>query len=119
MEPTIYHFNNSTANYSRVMAHQLAKETKIDVLHDNVGAARSTRNSDESKMAGILYQGQGRHAFRNKAGSKLFESSQNKKKFDPLTIMGCFSCGEPSRMLADCKNDVDLVNAANRRLGYI
>ena len=101
------------------VAHQLDKEAKLAVLGEKVGSARSTRDNDESNIACILYQGQRRYAFRNKAGNKFFDSSQKKNKFDPLTIMGCFNCGDPSHMLQDCMKDVGLVNAAKRRLEYM
>ena len=97
---------------------QLSKEAKIAAMRDRMESRRSQADQDEPNIVGILYTGQGKYAFRNKGRSKRVSPKKNDKGVNPLSIMGCFNCGDPSHMLKDCSKEVNLMRAAKSRLEY-
>lgn len=50
--------------------------------------------------------------------SVSYGPSTFKKKFDPLTISGCFNCDDPKYTLRQCKIPMNVAKAASRRLEY-
>ncbi|GAB0492780.1 hypothetical protein MMPV_004050 [Pyropia vietnamensis] len=58
---------------------------------------------------------------RNKDIGKRFNASKGSngvKRFDPMTVMGCFNCDDRSHSLGDCPHPINAVKAAKRRLEY-
>lgn len=105
-------------------AQQLSKESRLAVLRDSVSPSASSFHGDESRIAGVLYSGQGTYARRNtpswkRKGAVNRSPNASGKRFDPLQIMGCFNCGNPSHMMNQCNKPLSAVKAAQARLEYM
>ena len=80
---------------------QSNREAKMATLRDNVASQRDNDVHDEFRLAGVLSDGQAKYKFRSSVPSKKSNSRGKVKRVDPLSIMGCFNCGDPSHMLKD------------------
>lgn len=101
----------------------LAREAKIANVRDKVNG-RSSGDQDEASVPGMLYQRPGRYGrsqkgFANGRSSSNTRAQPAHKKFDPLTVMGCFNCDEPGHMINQCPKPVDLTKAAKHRMEYL
>ena len=97
-------------------AHQLSKEARLAILRDNIKSGKDQSDIDEAKVAGILYGGQGKYAFRNKERDSRTNTRKTKKAVESLSITECFNCGNPSHMLKESPKDVSLMRAAKSRM---
>lgn len=92
-------------------------------LRDSKGTGSSEAGDDDSKLAGILFTGQGQYAFRKKGvGSRTSEQEgeyKSKKSFDPLSIAECFNFGDPNHKVKQCPKKLDTVRAAKSKLEYM
>ena len=77
-------------------AHQMSKEARLAILRDNVRSRSLKPDEDESKFSGIKFSGQGRYAYRHNGKGSRASQRQAKRPFDPLQVMGCFNCGDPT-----------------------
>ncbi|GAB0496233.1 hypothetical protein MMPV_007545 [Pyropia vietnamensis] len=96
----------------------LHNEARLAIMRDEVAHGVQP---PEDKVPGILFAGQGRYMHRNKDIGKRFNTAKGgggAKRFDPLTVMGCFNCDDRSHSLGDCPHPVNAVKAAKRKLEY-
>ncbi|GAB0493527.1 hypothetical protein MMPV_004811 [Pyropia vietnamensis] len=96
----------------------LHNEARLAVMRDEVAHGAQT---PEANVPGIFFAGQGRYMHRNKDIGKRFNASKGSngvKRFDPMTVMGCFNCDDRSHSLGDCPHPINAVKAAKRRLEY-
>lgn len=104
-------------------AMNLAREAKMAIIRDNTESRSHRSKIDEEPVPRILYQAPNRYAARHKgvvdSCSPVRHSSPRYKTFDPLSVMGCFSCHEPSHMVKACPKKVELTKAAKRRIEYM
>ena len=98
---------------------QLNKESKLAILKDNIGSKKGHMDVYESRIAGILDEGQGKYAFRNKGRGNRTNSKRTEKGVNLLSIMGCFNCIDPTHVLKDFSMEVNLMRAAISRLEYM
>ena len=89
------------------------------ILRDRISSGKDAVDQDDSRIAGILYAGQGRYVFKNKRTNKQPRKGRKRKRVEPLSIMGRFNCGDPSHILKNCPKDVDLTRAAKGGLEYL
>ena len=76
---------------------QHSKE-KIGAIRDSMGPRMNQTDQDESKIAEMLYGGRGKYEFRYKGRSKRVNLERKDRGDNLLSTMGCFNCGDPSRM---------------------
>lgn len=92
---------------------QLEKESKIAKLRDR--ATDNARDRSDEAVA-INFAGQGRYNYpRHQVHTK---KDMQKKKHDPLTVMGCFNCDDPAHMAKDCPHPKNFAKSAARLLEY-
>lgn len=77
----------------------------------------------DSSEPSVLFQGQGRYAVRPSSGGfrpagPLPYPKTGQKRFNPLSIMGCFNCDDPGHTVNRCPVNVDLRKAAAKRMEY-
>ncbi len=65
-------------------ANQLSKEEKMTILRDNIGPKQQRADDDESKIAGVLYAGQGRYAYKNSRRAQTLRSKKPPQRVDTL-----------------------------------
>ena len=56
------------------------KESRLAILRDNMGSKKGHVDVDESRLAGIVYPGQGKYAFRNKGRDNRTNSKRTEKR---------------------------------------
>ena len=72
----------------------------------------------------MLYTGQGRYGRKplqvNTCGRGAISSGAISKvpKFDPLSVSGCFNCGNPNHMWKDCPNPLNVAIDVSSKLKY-
>ena len=77
----------------------------------------SSRNVSKEEVPGILYEGQGRYIKENvDLRGNYNRTIQAPVKFDPLSVMGCFTCDDPSHKITKCPIPVNAVRAAKIKL---
>lgn len=87
-------------------AAQLDKESKLAAKITN--SQRSTSDA----IIPINFSGQGRYRNGN-------ASNRNKKGFNPLSITGCFNCGDPHHRAKQCPKPPDHARMAAKRIEYL
>lgn len=93
----------------------LDREAKLATIRDG-----ATRRSDrDEEVPGILYEGQGRYV-KHHVGLRgnYGRGKVTREKFDPLSVMGCFNCDDPSHTIGKCPNPINAVRAAKKKLEY-
>ena len=99
--------------------HLLNKEAKIALLRDNMASNRKADGYIESNLSGIHFTEQGRCRFEKNGRRRQIGSRKSINKVDPLSIMRCLNCGDPSHLLKNFPKEVDLLKAAKSRLEYV
>lgn len=99
--------------------HQLYSELR-NALESTLEGKEANRREEGDEgdatavAATVQYANQGTYGHPNKGvGATVKGGGQ---KIDPLSITGCFNCDASDHMARDCKQKVDLVKAAKRRL---
>lgn len=76
-------------------------------------------------MSGILFTGQSRYATRPARSrfSRVNRNNSNRPvrpdtRFDPLSIQGCFNCGDNGHTLRNCSKPLNAAKAAANKLDY-
>ena len=63
---------------------QLYKESKLVILRDSMGSKKGHVDVHESRIARMLYAGQGKHALRNKGRGYRINSKRTERGVNPL-----------------------------------
>lgn len=100
-----------------VSALQLKKEFDPSGAQDSAG----------SRGKQVLFEGQGMYG-RPVKGIGATQSGKPKgvsdkgasprKRFNPLSVAGCFNCDEPSHTMRNCPLPIDAIKAAKRKVAY-
>lgn len=75
------------------------------------------------KMPSVLFQGQGRYAVRHSGlgstggGGKSMATPP--RRFDTLSVAGCFNCDDRSHTIRSCPHPVNAAKAARNRVAYL
>lgn len=106
---------------------QLEQEYRPGASDAEVSSVLAPRGGANS----IMYAGQGMYGRPNKGvgatrSPKLGGASVSGqgggggrgKRFDPLSVAGCFNCDSPSHIMKQCPHPVNAVKATQRRVAY-
>jgi len=124
----------ATEPLSRVATHSLSFQQLYGELaaslqlHTAAKRAKDKRSSMsdgsvKSELASVMFAGQGVYGRPNtgvgaSSPAGTSRAIQRKERFDPLSLMGCFNCDDPSHTMRDCPRPRDATRAANRKLDY-
>mgnify|MGYP000315045443 CR=1 FL=1 len=97
-------------------------------LHTAAKRAKDKRSSMSDapvkyELANVMFAGQGVYG-RPKTGvgasppAGTSRAVQRKERFDPLSLIGCFSCDDPGHTMRDCLRPRDATRAARSKLDY-
>jgi len=92
----------------------LHEEAQRAVLRDNAAFGMGI----DAKEPRVMYQGQARYGVSNRPASSGVVTS-SKKPFDPLTLMGCFNCGNRGHTVDDCQLPRDDNKIKVKRMEYL
>lgn len=89
---------------------QLDKEARIALLRDKASNANKQRNDD---IISTNFAGQGRYSRGNKSRGETTST------FNPLSIAGCFNCGDPGHIMKNCPRPLNVAKAAASKIEYL
>ena len=103
---------------------QLSREAEMARLKDEIFSRNRNRHLDHQEdVPGILFTGQGRYARRpstvrlnRPTKTSSVPPGKREGRFDPLTVAGCFNCGDPGHMVKNCNSPLNVAGAAAGRL---
>lgn len=105
---------------------QLDKESKLANLQDRASSVGDQGVESDGGIASINYAGQGRYSIPTKGrrtsygqGRQIGYDNGSKNKIDPLSLVGCFNCGEKSHFARDCTRPKNFAAAAARKIEYL
>ena len=105
---------------------QLSREAETARQKDEIFSRNRNRHPDHQEdVPGILFAGQGRYArrpstvrFNRPTKTSTVPAGKREGRFDPLTVTGCFNCGELGHMVKNCNSPLHVARATAGRLDY-
>lgn len=121
-EPVINRCESEATSFQKMYA-ELAGALQLNLEGRQVNELEAAIGQ---KPMPIQYAGQGTYgrpskgvdAPRPAGGGNGGGVGSGGRKFDPLTITGCFNCDAKDHLMKDCKRPIDFVKIADEKLAY-
>lgn len=97
---------------------QLYNEARLAIIRDRASSQES--GSIRNNPSNVFYSGQGRY-IRNPSEIRTIPNNskgKSEKRFDPLSVQGCFNCDAPGHLFRDCPKPRNSARAAARKIEY-